>query len=79
MYKHLMNNPNAVSLSIFRFHKWTNFYLSNRKLGDEFRYVFDRKYTQRFMGNQLDRPCLLLKRNFVRDTTFNDEVVNAGN
>lgn len=45
MYKNLMNNPNAVSLSIFRFHKWTNFYLSNRKLGDEFRYVFDRKYT----------------------------------
>jgi hypothetical protein len=31
------------------------------------------------MGNQLERPCLLLKRNFLRDTTFNDEVVNAGN
>ena len=45
MYKHLMANQSAVSLSIFRFHKWTNFYLSNRKLGDEFRYVFDRKYT----------------------------------
>lgn len=30
------------------------------------------------MGNQLDRPSLLLKRNFIRDTTFNEEVVNQG-
>ena len=78
MYKNLLSAQSNVALTIFRFHKWTNFYLSNRKLGDEFRYVFDRKYTQRFMGNQLDRPSLLLKRNFIRDTTFNEEVVNQG-
>ena len=63
---------------MFKFHQWTNFFLSNRKLGDEFRYVFDRKYVTRFMGNNLDRPQLLLKRNFVRDTAFNEEVMNAG-
>jgi hypothetical protein len=45
MYKNLSPPSRGVSLSIFRFHRWTNFYLSNRKLGDEFRYVFDRKYT----------------------------------
>mgnify|MGYP007073636373 FL=1 len=61
IYQKVLRPTNAVSLSIFRFHKWSNFFLSNRKLGDEFRYVFDRKYTQRFMGNQLDRPTLLLK------------------
>lgn len=30
------------------------------------------------MGNQLDRPTLLLKRNFIRDTNFNEEVVQTG-
>lgn len=79
IYQRLKGFSNMASQSIFKFHKWSNFFLSNRKLGDEFRYVFDRKYVQRFMGNTLDRPQLLLKRNFVRDTVFNEEVVNAGN
>jgi len=52
--------------------------MSNRKLGDEFRYVFDRKFLKRFMGNTLDRPQLLLNRHKLRDTTFDDEVVRDG-
>lgn len=32
---------NDISLNIFGFSNWKNIYLSNRKLGDEFRYVFD--------------------------------------
>lgn len=78
LYRQLRSNPYAATLSVFKFHQWKNFYLSNRKLGDEFRYVFDRKYVKRFMGNMLNTPSLLLKRAFVRDTTFNEEVVNAG-
>lgn len=57
--------------SWFPFSKWKNIYLSNRKLGDEFRYVFDRKYLQRFIGNTLERPRLLLRRTFVKATSFN--------
>jgi len=79
LYQRLRSDPQAATLSIFKFHKWSNFYLSNRKLGDEFRYVFDRKYVKRFQGNMLDLPSLLLKKNYVRDTTFNEEVVHAGN
>lgn len=78
VYRALQRDQNAASLSVFKFHKWSNFFLSNRKLGDEFRYVFDRKYLPRFMGNTLDRPMMLLKRAFVRDTSFNEEVVHAG-
>jgi len=52
--------------------------MSNRKLGDEFRYVFDRKFLKRFMGNTLDRPQLLLNRHKLRDTKFDDEVVQDG-
>jgi len=62
-----------ISLNVFRFAQWKNIYLSNRKLGDEFRYVFDRWYLKRYIGNTLDRPQLVLKRNFIRNTTFDME------
>ena len=68
-----------ASLDIFPFAKWENIYLSNRKLGDEFRYVFDRKFVKRFMGNTLDRPQLLLNRYKLRETQFDQEVVGTGN
>jgi len=45
-----------IALNVFRFAQWKNIYLSNRKLGDEFRYVFDRRYLTRYIGNTLDRP-----------------------
>jgi hypothetical protein len=51
--------------TVFPFALWKNIYLSNRELGDEFRYVFDRKYAERFVGSSLDRPKLILRRNFV--------------
>ena len=72
-------NMDWSSLDIFPFAKWKNIFLSNRKLGDEFRYVFDRKFVKRFMGNTLDRPQLLINRHKIRDTQFDNEVVNAGN
>ena len=50
---------------IFPFAQWKNILMSNRELSDEFRYVFDRKYAERQLGNTLERPKLLLKRNFV--------------
>jgi hypothetical protein len=46
-----------------------NIYLSNRLLNEEIQYVLDRKQYERFMGNSLDKPSLLLKRHFIRDTT----------
>ena len=54
---------------------WKNFFLSNRQLGDELRYVFDRKNLPRFTGNTLDRPKMLVKRNYLRDTSFAEEVL----
>jgi len=52
---------------------WQNFYLSNRELSDEFRYVFDRKYAKRQLGNNLDRPKLVLKRTFFCNTEIEAE------
>mmetsp|Transcript_42592 Transcript_42592/g.49758 ORF Transcript_42592/g.49758 Transcript_42592/m.49758 type:complete len:338 (-) Transcript_42592:123-1136(-) len=52
--------------------------MSNRALGDEYRYVFERKFLERFIGNTLDRPQLVLKRNKVRDTMFDQESISTG-
>lgn len=47
-------------------------------MADEIRYVFDRKQLESQLGNTLDRPSLLNKRNFVRTTTTDDETLQAG-
>ena len=55
--------PGLVDLSRPRSH-----FLSGRDIGDEYRYVIDRKYAKRYAGNMLRRPGLLLNPWAVRDT-----------
>jgi hypothetical protein len=68
----------AQDNQVFPFKKWDNIYLSNKKLGDEYRYVFNRRNAKRFIGNTLERPQLVLKRLKVRETNFDSEVVREG-
>ncbi len=35
-------------------------YLTGRNIGDEYRYILERRYAQKFPGNMLQRPSLLL-------------------
>jgi hypothetical protein len=44
-------------------------YLSSRNIGDEYRYILERKYAQKFPGNMLTRPGLLLNPWMVRQTS----------
>jgi hypothetical protein len=69
---------NRSSTEEFPFTSWSNVYQSNRKLGDEYKYVFNRKNAKRFIGNTLERPQLIMKRLKVRDTTFDTEIVKEG-
>ena len=50
-----------------------NQFLNNRKLGDEYCYVLDRKTQARYLGNTLEKPKILLKQTFVRDTQTKQE------
>jgi cell fate (sporulation/competence/biofilm development) regulator YlbF (YheA/YmcA/DUF963 family) len=68
----------ASNKTVFPFAQWKNILMSNRELSDEFRYVFDRKYAERALGNTLERPKLLLKRNFIQTTTISEEVMRSG-
>ena len=61
--------PNVVS---------RNQYLSNKTLGDEYCYVLNRKKESRYVGNTLEKPPILLKRTYVRDTVLEREEVAAG-
>lgn len=63
---------------MFTFAKWVNLLLSDRKLSDEYRYVFDREHAEHGLGNSLDRPSLLNKRLFTRKTELDSEVLATG-
>ncbi len=58
--------------------KWKNIYLDSRKLNDEIQYVFDRKNLERHIGNSLEKPSLLLKRKYIRDTVTEKEILEKG-
>lgn len=43
-------------------------FISGRNIGDEFRYVLERRYAKKYPGNMLDRPGLLLNPWATRST-----------
>ncbi len=43
-------------------------YVAGRNIGDEYRYIIERKYAKKFPGNMLNRPSLLLNPWAVRKT-----------
>ncbi len=53
-------------------------YLSGRDIGDEYRYILERKYAKKYPGNMLVRPGLLLNPWAVRDTGTGLEDAKAG-
>lgn len=53
-------------------------YAAGRNLGDEYRYIIDRKYAQKHPGNMLERPSLLLNPWAVRGTETAKQEAAAG-
>jgi len=43
-------------------------YLSGRNIGDEYRYILDRRYAKKYPGNMLERPSVLLNPWAIRNT-----------
>ena len=63
-----MQSTRAVALSL---------YLSGRQIGDELRYILERKYADKFPGNMLPRPEMLLNPWEIRDTQTAVEELSA--
>ena len=67
-------NPFSFQPSIRR-----SVYMVGRVIGDEYQYILDRKYANRYPGNMLERPSLLLAPWAWRDTANKTETLRAGN
>jgi hypothetical protein len=55
-----------------------NLYLSGRRIGDEFRYILERRYQEKLPGNLLERPEILLNPWAIRDTEAGAESLAKG-
>ena len=55
-----------------------SFYVSGRNIGDEYRYILERKLHKKYPGNMLERPGLLLNPWAVQDTSADLEALAAG-
>ena len=53
-------------------------YLAGRKIGEEYQYILDRRYENRYPGNMLERPSLLLNPWSVQETTTSNQQASAG-
>ncbi|MDY0165019.1 MAG: hypothetical protein RBS80_00660 [Thermoguttaceae bacterium] len=53
-------------------------YVAGRNIGDEYRYILDRRSARRFPGNMLARPGLLLNPWAVCDTTTGELIAAGG-
>ena len=58
--------------------KLENLYLAGRNIGDEYRYILDRKYAEQLPGNMLPRPGLLLNPWAIRKTETGQQVAQLG-
>ncbi|MBC8290954.1 MAG: hypothetical protein H8E37_11630, partial [Planctomycetes bacterium] len=55
-----------------------SYYAAGRTIGDELRYILDRKAAKRYPGNTLKRPSLLLNPWAVRSTSTGNQVAAKG-
>lgn len=65
-------------LSQFVFRQQESIFMSNKKVSDEIRYVFERKQLEGKLGNTLERPSLLIKKNFIKETSVDNENLDRG-
>ncbi len=55
-----------------------NLYAAGRQIGDEYRYILERRYAKMFPGNMLTRPGLLLNPWDIRDTGLQELAQKIG-
>ncbi len=53
-------------------------YVAGRNIGDEYRYIIERKYAKKFPGNMLARPSLLLNPWAIRATETSTQDAESG-
>ena len=77
VFKHLSRVGGAEPY-LFRYSPASSIYLTGRNIGDEYRYIIDRRYANKHRGNMLQRPSLLLNPWAVRDTHTGSQEAAGG-
>ena len=65
-YRNKISNNGKIK--VFEMTKEKNIYLNNKILSDEMQYILDRKQYDITLGNSLQKPSLLLKPQYTKDT-----------
>lgn len=73
-----LSGVGGVEPYLFRYAPAESVYLTGRNIGDEYRYIIDRKYAPQYAGNMLERPSLLLNPWAVRDTETGQQMAAGG-
>jgi hypothetical protein len=71
------NSTRPMFLKQYKLSENENRYFNNKKLDEEILYVLRRRNLKEFMGNTLEKPTMLLKRQKVMDTYQEDERLAA--
>ncbi|MDA0813763.1 MAG: hypothetical protein O3C21_15405, partial [Verrucomicrobia bacterium] len=58
--------------------RYRNLFVSGRSIGDEYRYIIERRFATKFPGNMLKRPGLLLNPWALRDTATAKDEAQSG-
>ena len=66
--------PDVENVQTFEYNLRNNAYASEAVLSDEMKYVYDRRNKENFMGNTLEKPLALLKRELNGGTKTTEEV-----
>ena len=77
VYAHL-TRVGYLNPAMRRVAKLDSLYLAGRNIGDEYRYIIDRTYAEKFPGNMLKRPELLLNPWAIRKTEAGVQVAAEG-
>src|SRR5262249_23743792 len=75
-YAHLGRVRDAELQGVYPAHA-ESVYLSGRNIGDEYRYVLDRRYQKKYPGNLLERPALSLTPWGQRSPETGEQAVRA--
>lgn len=68
----ILTGPHSIKPS-----KLDSVYVSGRNIGDEYRYILERKYARKYPGNMLARPSLLLNPWALRQTEMGTEILTS--
>ena len=72
-----LGTPAVQPGSVMRLTRPLSRYLSGRNIGDEYRYIMERRYANKFPGNLLRRPSLLLNPWSLRKTDTGTDQATA--